>query len=65
MDYTVKIEGFILGTFRKTGETITLSTMQARTFLQEGRIEARARAKAASKKAPSRTADTTAESGAD
>ncbi|EYD71809.1 hypothetical protein [Limimaricola hongkongensis] len=36
--YTVKIEGFILGKFRKKGTTIDLLPSQATTFLREGRI---------------------------
>lgn len=38
--YTVQVEGFILGTYRKPGETIRLTEAQAKTFLREGRIEA-------------------------
>lgn len=39
--YTVKIEGFILGTFRGVGETIALTDAQAKTFVREGRIAAK------------------------
>lgn len=41
MMYTVKIEGFVLGTYRKVGETISLTAAQAKTFLREGRVEAK------------------------
>lgn len=37
--YTVKIEGFILGTYRQPGEVIALTEAQAKTFLREGRVE--------------------------
>lgn len=38
-DYTVKTEGFILGTYRKARATVALTEAQAKTFLREGRIE--------------------------
>lgn len=37
-DYTVAIEGFMLGDFRKKGSTIALNERQAREFVREGRI---------------------------
>lgn len=40
-DYTVKTEGFILGTYRQKRETVALTEAQAKTFLREGRIEAK------------------------
>lgn len=55
-DYTVKIEGFMHGTFRHEGETVSLTEKQARTFLREGRIEARGRAKASGKSGAGETA---------
>ena len=38
-DYSVKTEGFILGTYRQKRETVALTEAQAKTFVREGRIE--------------------------
>lgn len=54
MMYTVKVEGFILGTYRREGDAISLTEAQAKTFLREGRIEAH---RAAPKAAPKAKAD--------
>ncbi len=52
MNYKVAIEGFILGDYKKVGETVTLNERQARDFLREGRIEDAAKAKKPAAKAP-------------
>lgn len=48
--YPVLIEGFVLQTFRKVGETVEMNPRQAREFIREGRLgepEARAKKKQA------------------
>jgi len=53
MNYKVAIEGFILGDYKKVGETVTLNERQARDFLREGRLEAAAQVKKPAPKAAS------------
>lgn len=47
VDYTVAIEGFMIGDYYKVGGTIKLTERQARDFIREGRIADPAKVKAA------------------
>lgn len=53
-DYTVKTEGFILGTYRQKRETVALTEAQAKTFLREGRIEPKEEPRRAAPKSETR-----------